>query len=59
MLACSKYRYYEGRTRQGEEESRFEETAMNVLDREARKYGGRVLKGAIRPMRTRGLLSPC
>jgi hypothetical protein len=40
----SKYRYYEGRTRQGEEESKFEENALAVLDREAAKYGGRVLK---------------
>jgi regulator of protease activity HflC (stomatin/prohibitin superfamily) len=39
-----KIQYYNLRTKQGEEESRFEETALNVLDKEARKYGGRVLK---------------
>lgn len=39
-----KTQYYAFRTRQGEEESKFEEAALNVLDREARKYGGQVLK---------------
>jgi hypothetical protein len=40
----SKYKYYEGRTRQGEEESKFEDQALHSLDREAAKYGGRVFK---------------
>lgn len=39
-----KTQYYNFRTRQGEVESKFEETALQVLDREARKYGGRILK---------------
>jgi len=51
VLTPSTCRYYEGRTRQGEEESRFEETALNLLDREANKCAlasGRVLgRGSI------------
>jgi hypothetical protein len=39
-----KTQYYNMRTRQGEEESRFEEAALRILDGEARKYGGTVLK---------------
>jgi hypothetical protein len=39
-----KTQYYNFRTRQGEVESKFEETSLLILDREAKKYGGRVLK---------------
>jgi len=39
-----KTQYYSFRTKQGEVESKFEETALQILDREARKYGGRILK---------------
>jgi hypothetical protein len=40
----SKTQYYNFRTRQGEVESKFEETALEILDIEAQKYGGRVTK---------------